>query len=243
MVEREIDVETKDGNMPTFVVRPDQGGPFPVVLYYMDAPGIREELRDMARRMADAGYYVVLPNLYYRGGVPWREVDRTKDEDLKRMRGLMESLTRAVIVDDTDALLAFAASDPFADETRVGAVGFCMSGPFVVAAANFFPNQVKAAASVHGAWFVTDAPDSSHKNIDQVQGELYFAWADEDSTAPREDLVAMDAALKGAGTRYHIDFFDGAKHGFSFPAREVYDRPAAEKHWEQVFALFERNLS
>ena len=66
MIEHHIDIPTADGAMNTFVVYPDEGGPFPVVLFYMDAPGKREELHDMARRLASVGYCVVLPNLYYR---------------------------------------------------------------------------------------------------------------------------------------------------------------------------------
>ena len=69
MIDQQIDIPTKDGHTTTFIVHPERDGPFPVILFYMDAPAIREELRDMARRLATSGYYVMLPNLYYRSGV------------------------------------------------------------------------------------------------------------------------------------------------------------------------------
>lgn len=116
MHERQLEIETRDGRATTFVVHPERGGPHPVILFYMDAPAIREELRDMARRIASVGYYVMLPNLYYREGVMELGPIPMDPEapERKRMFALMESLTIAKIMDDTDALLAFAASDPAA---------------------------------------------------------------------------------------------------------------------------------
>lgn len=240
MIEREVEVTTPDGAMKTFIYHPEEGGPHPVVLYYMDAPSIRPALKDMAMRLATAGYYVMLPYLYYRGG-PFREFGQS-DEDMHARRELMQSVTKARAVSDAKALLAYADADPAAKPGKAGAVGFCMSGPLVVALAQEIPARIAAAASVHGAWFVTDKPDSSHKNVDRIEAELYFAWADEDPTAPVADLEAMKAALDGAGVRYTIDFFKGAQHGFA-PRGPRWHREASEKHWERVHALMRRNLA
>lgn len=240
MIERRVDIDTPEGSMPTFVFHPEEDGPFPVVLYLMDAPGIRPGLRDMASRLATVGYYVMLPYLFYRGG-PYREFT-SSDEDMHARRELMGTVTPAGIVGDARALLHTAAQDPPAREGRIGAVGFCMSGRLVVGLAQAMPDRLAAGASVHGAWLVGDADDSVHRHLDRVRAELYFAWADDDPTAPREDMAVLDKALTEAGVRHRIDFMEGALHGFAPSGGPRYDRAASEKHWERVFDLFDRNL-
>lgn len=240
MIERRVDVVTEDGVMPTFVFHPEEGGPCPVVLYLMDAPSIRPALRAMASRLATAGYYVMLPYLYYRGG-PYREFGDS-DEDLHARRDLMAAVTPAGILVDGPALLAEAGEDPRAGDGPVGAVGFCMSGRLVVALARALPERVAAGVSIHGAWLVTDADDSAHLGLDAVRAELYFGWANDDPVAPASDLATMEKALTEAGVRYRIDFFENARHGYAPPGTDVYDFAASEKHWERVHDLFRRNL-
>src|SRR5215207_1728412 len=150
MIEKHLDILTADGAMNTFVVYPARGGPHPVVLFYMDAPGKREELHDMARRLAAGGYYVVLPNLYYRRTRDFWLTERT-DAMMAVMFEHMNSLTNAMTVSDTRGMLRFVDSQPEADTSRIGAVGYCMSGPFVMAAAASSPDRIKSIASIHGA--------------------------------------------------------------------------------------------
>src|SRR4051794_35973913 len=128
MIEHHVDIPTPDGAMNSFVVHPDEGGPFPVVLFYMDAPGKREELHDMARRIASVGYYVVLPNLYYR--VTREFVMVRSEEGFQRMFEMLRGLTIAMVMRDTAAMLAFVDAQPQARSRSVGTVGYCMSGPF-----------------------------------------------------------------------------------------------------------------
>ena len=139
MIEKHLDVPTADGSMNTFVVYPEEAGPHPVVLFYMDAPGKREELHDMARRLASVGYYVILPNLYYRSSRDFWLKERT-DAAMVDMFKLMDSLGRRTTVVDTAALLKFADAQPEANAARIGMVGYCMSGPFVMWAAAEFPS-------------------------------------------------------------------------------------------------------
>jgi carboxymethylenebutenolidase len=240
MIERRVDIDTPEGSMPTFIVHPEEGGPYPVVLYLMDAPSIRPALKDMASRLATVGYYVMLPYLFYRGG-PYREFT-SSDEDMHARRDLMGTVSPAGIVGDAQAMLDVAASDPMARDGAVGAVGFCMSGRLVVALAKARPDRLAAGASIHGAWVVSDADDSAHLGLDGVQAELYFGWADDDPTAPAEDMATMGKALTEAGVRHRIDFMEGALHGFAPPGGPRYDRAASEKHWERVLDLFRRNL-
>ena len=241
MIERQVEIETPDGSMTTFEFHPETGGPYPVVLYLMDAPSIRPALKDMASRLASAGYYVLLPFLYYRN-TPYREFGLS-DEDMHVRREYMMNVNRQGILIDTQAMLEFAAGNAKADSSgMIGAVGFCMSGPLVMGLLQYLPEKVAAAASIHGAWLVSEKDDSPHREIDQIKGEIYFGWADDDPTATEEELVIMDKALADQGVNYRIEFMEGALHGFAPPGGERYHRRASEKHWERVHDLFRRNL-
>jgi carboxymethylenebutenolidase len=242
MIEKHLDISTADGSMNSFVVYPEEHGPHPVVLFYMDAPGKREELHDMARRLASVGYYVVLPNLYYR---KTREfvLERRDEAGMAAMFALMGHLTNALVVRDTEAMLRFVDAQPEADGSRVGAVGYCMSGPFVMAAAAAFPDRIKAIASIHGANLVTDREDSAHLMAPRIRCESYFACAETDKWAPKDIVDRLEAALVAAGTPHRIEWYPGAEHGFVFPLRAgIYEKASAERHWERLFDLFGRTL-
>lgn len=239
MIERRTDVVTPEGSMPTFILHPSHGGPHPVVLYLMDAPSIRPALIDMATRLSSAGYYVMLPYLFYRGG-PFREFGMS-DEDMHARRELMGSVTPTNIVSDAAALLDAAAADPAAADGPAGAVGFCMSGGLALSVARAFPHRVRAAASIHGAWLVRDTDDSPHLHHDSTEAELYLAWVDPDETAPIETMTVMRDALDAAGVVHTIDVITDAVHGFA-PAGPRYDRAASELHWERVHDLLRRRV-
>jgi carboxymethylenebutenolidase len=212
------------------------------VLFYMDAPGKREELHDMARRLASVGYYVVLPNLYYRKVREFELKVRTP-EGMAPMFALMNSLTNALVVRDTEAMLRFVDSQSAADAGRVGAVGYCMSGPFVFAAAAAFPDRLQSIAVLHPANMVTDAPDSPHRITSRIRCETYVGCAQVDKWAPPETVQVLDEAMQAGGMRYRLEWYPGAEHGFVFPRREgIYHRDSAERHWERLFALFGRTL-
>jgi len=240
MIETEVDIDTADGAMKTFIFRPQLTGPFPVVLYLMDAPSIRPALKDMASRLATAGYYVMLPYLFYRGG-PFREFGQS-DEDMHARRELMETVNPTNIVGDAQALLQYADGDPAARGGSVGVVGFCMSGGLAISVARAIPNRVTAAASIHGAWLVRDTPDSPHLGLDKLRAELYFGWADNDPTAPPEQVTVMSEALEEADVPYVLDFLTDAVHGFAPPGTERYNRAASELHWERVHDLLRRRV-
>jgi carboxymethylenebutenolidase len=244
MRERQIDVETKSGRMSTFICHPERGGPHPVILFYMDAPAIREELRDMARRLGTAGYYVMLPNLYYREGVMELGPIPADPEspERKRVMALMETLTIAKIMDDTDALIAFAANDAAASKGRMGALGYCMSGQFAINAAARHPDRFAAAASIYGVRLITERPDSPHVVAAKAKAELYFACAERDRWMPMEQIEPLRRALEETNANAEVEIYPGTDHGFAFPQRAVYDKPAAERHWERLHALFKRRL-
>jgi carboxymethylenebutenolidase len=242
MIEKHLDIPTADGAMNTFVVYPEENAPFPVVLFYMDAPGKREELHDMARRLASVGYYVVLPNLYYRRTRDYWLKERTP-EQMAVMFEHMHATTISMVVSDTEAMLKFVDAQPEAKKGKVGAVGYCMSGPFVVAAAAAYPERIACIASIHGANMVTEDADSPHKLVAKVKCESYFACAETDKWAPKSDIDILEQALKEAKVPHRIEWYPGAEHGFVFPLRgAIYHKPSAERHWERLFDLLKRKL-
>jgi len=242
MIDQQIDIQTKDGKTTTFISHPERGGPFPVIIFYMDAPAIREELRDMARRLATSGYYVMLPNMYYRSGV--MEIGPIPPDpdapERTRMFELMRSLDIPKVMEDTRGLLAYAATQSAANIGIIGTVGYCMSGRYAINAATHFP-AVKAAASIYGVSLATDQPDSPHLAAAKTKAELYFACAETDVYAPPEIIEKVQQGMKGS--KNEVEVYPGTHHGFAFPKRPVYHRDAAERHWERLLALYRRNLS
>ena len=221
MIEQTHEIATPDGPMTTFVVHPERDGPHPVILFFMDAPAIREELRDMARRLATVGYYVMLPNLYHRAGV--MEIGDLNDEATRtRMVDLMNGLTIPMVM--------------------AGCLGYCMSGQFSINAAARHPERIAAAASLYGTYLVTDREDSPHKVAHQTEAELYFACAETDRWAPLETVRALAQALEPRDAPTEVELYPGTSHGFAFPQRAAYDKAAAERHWERLITLFGRNL-
>jgi carboxymethylenebutenolidase len=241
MIERQIDVPTPDGAVTTFICHPERGGPHPPILFFMDAPAIREELRDMARRLGTAGYYVVLPNLYYRAGV--MELGPLTDAGAReRMFELMNGLTIEMVMRDAGALIDFIDADPAARAGGVGTVGYCMSGQFAINAAASFPTRVVAAASLYGTFLVTDQAHSPHLTAQTTKAELYFGCAETDRWAPLETVEVLKAAVETHAPRIEVELYPGVEHGFAFPQRAAYDKAAAERHWERLLALYRRRL-
>jgi carboxymethylenebutenolidase len=244
LIEHQVEIATADGRMNTFVCRPERGGPHPVILFFMDAPGIREELRDMARRLATVGYYVMLPNLYYREGVEELGdfIGAAGGAAREKMMALMATLSIPMVMSDAEALLAFADADEAASKGAAGAVGYCMSGRYALSAAIRFPARVKAAASIYGVRLITDRPDSPDLGVRGTDAEYYIAWAEIDHYAPLAELEPLRASLKEGGVDAEVELYPKAEHGFAFPQRPAYDKAAAERHWERPFALFARKL-
>ncbi|MCH7942912.1 MAG: dienelactone hydrolase family protein [Proteobacteria bacterium] len=247
MREAEVTIRTLDGDMDMFVCHPEEGGPHPAVVFYMDAPGIREELRDMARRLGTVGYYVALPNLYYRRG---REGDygfdlariREDDGELQKMFEVMNSLSNAGVVADTRSLLDFLEGEAQAAPGPKGCVGYCMSGRFVMAVAAAFADDFAAIASYFGVGIITEAADSPHLSAAAIKGEVYLAFAEEDVHVPDAVLERLPGVMAESGVAHRMEIYPGTVHGFAFPQRPAYNKPAAERHWERLFALFDRCL-
>ena len=247
MIEDIFDLPTPDGQMETFLCRPERGDPAPGVLMLMDAPGIRPELYDMARRLATVGYAVLLPNLYYRAGKdtkydPVTVLEKGSPEQT-RMRAVRTKMTIPPVMGDVGAMLEWIDAQPEISSGPVGTHGYCMSGPYSLAAAARYPDRIAAAASFYGTWLVNEeAEESPHRNLGKAKGELYISCAEHDDLAPLDMVAMLKELFDASGNPGELEIHPGVHHGFAFPDRWCYDVPAAERHWERLIALYRRRL-
>jgi carboxymethylenebutenolidase len=208
MIEQTMDLNTADGQMETFLCHPERGGPYPAVCFLMDAHGIREELRDMARRLATVGYYVLLPNLYYRARwdtIFGPDVSVEGSPEHTRMRAIRVTMTIPSVMRDVAAMLAFIDRQDAVMPCPVGCHGYCMSGPYALAAAARYPDRIAAAASFYGTWLVSDAEESPHSSLSKVKGELYIACAEHDALAPLPMVEKLQGLFTQAGVAGEIE--------------------------------------
>jgi carboxymethylenebutenolidase len=154
----------------------------------------------------------------------------------------MNSLTNALVMDDTAGLLGFIDSQDRAKPGPVGCVGYCMSGQYITAAAATFPHRIKAAASLYGVGIITDKEDSPHLALDKVKGELYYAFAETDRSVPEHIPGELKGLLDKHGIKHELKVFPGTEHGFAFNERAVYNTLACEETWDKMFALWDRTL-
>lgn len=242
LIENMVDVTTKYGLMPAFTACPDDGQAHPAIIFYMDAPGFREELCNMARRIAKHGYFCILPDMYYRLGTIRLDTARRTDAMTAVFRGAMDSLSNVDVTDDTAGILAYLDAQAEVQEGPVGCVGHCMSGRYVTTVAARFPTRMAAAASMYGVGIVTDKADSPHLLLDQVQGELLFFFAETDAHVPDAVIPALKKAIKKAKTKATVLQVAGTEHGYQFAERAAYAAVQAEDAWTKLFALWDRNL-
>jgi carboxymethylenebutenolidase len=249
MSESEIRIRTEEGEMTTFVAHPDNGGPFPVAVLYMDGIGYREQVKENARRFAAGGYYCVAPDLFYQAG-KGITFDMTKimsggvmqSPEGQRMLEIIRSVTPARVVSDTRAILAQIESDPAAASGPKVCVGYCMGARLALHVASVMPDEFVAAAGIHPGALVTDKPDSPHHELATVRGELYFAFAEQDRTATPESIDEFRRAMEGRGVNGVVERLPGTAHGFAMADLPVYNREAAERHFERTLELWRRSL-
>jgi len=238
--------------METFVTHPEQDGPFPPVVLYMDIWGVREELYDLARRVATVGYYCMVPDFYYRQGKVRTtyindkgeriSLSRLSKEDQAKALEPANKLTDSMVVDDSGAILKFLreAGEPV-KPNAIGSVGFCMGGRHVMKVASHYP-EFSASASLHGTALMSDQPDSAHLGIAKLRGEMYCGFAEHDHYAPLPMVEKLAQLMKPCPVEYTYAIHMGAEHGYSLPDRDIYDKKAANRDWELIFAMFHRQI-
>lgn len=240
----EIAIETMDGRMSTHVYHPDGERRWPVVIVYMDAVGIRPAMLEIAERIAAAGYYVLLPDLFYR--VEWDAKNGLKlfsDPEFRKdlFTRVMPTASPANVMRDTEALLAWASGQPEAEADRIGLTGYCMGGRLALYAAGHFGERVAAVASYHASGVATDAPDSPHRLAPRIRARVYVAGAIQDAGFDEAQKARLDQALTDAGVDHVIETYD-ARHGFVPRDTPVHDDAAEAKHWQTLLALFADTL-
>jgi carboxymethylenebutenolidase len=241
-----VDVPTEDGIADSYLVRPDGAGPYPGVLVFQDAFGLRPRIKEMADRIAGRGYAVLAPNLLYRGGrAPQFDLAGLSDPDERgkifaQIFPAIQALDTAAITRDTLSYLDFFAAQDGVDPGPVVVVGYCMGGTNALRAIETFPDRIKAVASFHGGRLVTDQPDSPHLRVRDITGEAYFAHADKDNSMGPEQIDALEAALDEAGVTYRSEVYDGAPHGFTMSDTAMYNEAGERRHWVNLFELLDR---
>jgi carboxymethylenebutenolidase len=240
----DISLPTPEGDARAFVFTPDSGpGPWPAAIMFMDAPAIRPAMFEMADRLAQAGYYVLLPDLFWRAGPydpPNIAAARAGDPDavavFTKLRGSTDAKRQMA---DTKACLDYLAKQPQAEAGKVGVTGYCMGGGIALRAAGTFPDRIAAAASFHGGNQATDAEDSPHLLAPRMNAKVLVAGADEDRGFDDAQCARLDAALKSAGVDAEVSIWRGAKHGWVPTDMAVYNKEAAERHWVELVRLFD----
>ncbi|HVQ14354.1 MAG TPA: dienelactone hydrolase family protein [Vicinamibacterales bacterium] len=243
---KRIDLKSDDGVLDLHVFTPESGaGPWPAIVLYMDAFGIRPELASMAQRLASSGYVVALPNLYYRTPfAPFApNVVATEGAERERFKGMIASINQAIVMRDTRLVLTWLDDQTSVKKGGVAALGYCMGGGYALSAAGTFPDRVVVAASFHGGSLATDKPDSPHRLAPQMRARVYIGAAEIDASFPPEQQVRLAHALTEAGVRHTIEIYPKAKHGFAMNGHIVYDRDAAELHWKRLVDLLKETLS
>jgi len=246
MPELKLDVAGADGTAEGFLYTPAGEGPWPGVLYLTDIWGIRPANQAMAQRVADHGFAVLMPNIFYRSDalpiMPPGEPDTKDPATLRRLSHLLASVNADQMRRDGALYAEFLRALPQVDGGKVAVVGYCFTGQFALRTAAAAPDMIAAAASFHGGHLVTEATDSPHTELPQVKAELYFGHAVEDQSMPPAAIEKLDDALKGWGGAYDSEIYEGARHGWSVPGRPVYDQAASERHFARLFDLLDRTL-
>lgn len=241
-----VRITTNDGECPATVFTPSEGaGPWPAVIFYMDGLGIRPALDDMGQRLADAGFVVLLPDLFYRAG-SYEPLDAkvvfASDDPRAVIAPLMSSTDSRRAAEDTAAFLDYLDSRSDVAGPKVGTTGYCMGGGMSLTAAGTYPDRIAAAASFHGGGLANDSDISPHLLADQIAGHVYIAAADQDGSYPPAVAARLCEALMTASVDFRHDLYVGAKHGWTMPDFPVYDEAAAERHWRELVSMLQTHL-
>ena len=252
MHERVVAIPTPDGQVESFITHPEEDGPFPAVVLYMDFWGVREELFDIARRVGTVGYYCMVPDLYYRQGRvrhAWYNENgkmisahRLDPESRRQALVPLERLSNAMVIADTGALLRFLDGGEPVRPGGIGSFCYCMGGRHVLCAAGAYPERFIANASLHGTLLISDREDSPHHLADRFRGELYCGFAEHDPHAPLALITELGRILARAAVSYRYELHPGAEHGYALPDRDIYDKRATARDWELILAMYRRQI-
>ncbi len=253
MIRKEVTIPTPAGAMDGYAAHPDGGGPFPLIVMFMDVWGLREELFGLARNVAAQGYYCLVPNMFYRDGKIRLERRNAAGQMVsfdtlpvalqEEMRGYSSKVDRPRTRVDIAAMLEFCRGEAVAPGPA-GSVGFCLGGRAAFYAGQEFPERFVANASLHGTHLVTEAEDSPHLLVANMRGEVYCGHGALDRMSTPDKVAALDRAFAAnANVTCRRNVHAGAHHGYSLPDRDVHAAAATASDWREIFAMFGRRLS
>lgn len=242
MAKDTVEITTSEGVCPCSVFTPSDGaGPWPAAILCMDALGIRPALLEMGQRLADAGFVVLLPDLFYRAG-PLEPLDPKEvfasDDVRATLAPFLSSTDARRAAADAEAFLGYLEERPDVFGDEVGTTGYCMGGAIALTIAATYPDRVAAAASFHGGGLATDSELSPHLLADRIRAKVYIGAADDDGSYPPEMAARLVEALMAASVDHRHDLYVGSAHGWTMTDFPVYDHDAAERHWRELVGLF-----
>ncbi len=245
MKERKVEIPMRDRYSEGFLYCPDGDGSWPGVLYLTDIGGIRASNRETAGRLANEGYAVLMPNVFYRTGrTPLQPALRSLSGDAakQRLAELSQPLTPEAMEQDAAAYIGFLSSQDCVRPGTMGVVGYCFTGKMALHTAAALRDKIAAAASFHGGGLFTDAPASPHLTLPRIKARLYFAHATNDRAMPAEAIVKFDRALETWGGKFESQVYPDAYHSWTSPDSPVYNAPQAERAFQKLSELFAETL-
>ncbi len=245
MAKRDITIKTTDGEAAAglFAPQDSDGKGLPGVVIYMDAFGPRASLDSMGQRLADEGYLVLIPDLFYRFA-PYGPFDPktafSNEETGKQIRSMMAGTPQDKGVEDSAFYLN--ALEEAGATGKMGAVGYCMGGARALNAAAAYPDRIGAAASFHGGNLAADNADSPHKKANDIKAKVYVGTAGVDKSFPPEQSALLAQALREAEVDYVLENYVGCAHGWTISDHGVFNPEGAERHWKRLTTLFSEAL-
>jgi carboxymethylenebutenolidase len=252
VVETNVDIKTPDGTCDAAFIHPATGA-HPGVIIWPDAFGLRPSMRDMAKRLAMAGYSVLVPNPFYRvAKAPvWEDASKVNfATERPKITPLMQSIQADGAVEkDAPALVAWLDMQQSIDRSKkIGTQGYCMGGGLVVRTAAAVPNRVGAGASFHGGGLVTQNANSPHLLAPKVKARMYFGIATNDDMQQPDAKTKLKEAFDAAKVPVEVEVYSMAQHGWCVPDMPagqngpIYKKDDAERAWTKLMALYKAGL-
>ncbi|MGW0686812.1 dienelactone hydrolase family protein [Streptomyces sp. NPDC002754] len=241
-----MQIPTADGRADAFVAFPDDGARHPGVLLYMDAFGVRPVIEEIARELAGHGYYVLVPNVYYRRGaspvveIPEYIGEENRPEVFGKVMPLLQEHTAERALSDAAAYVDFLCAQPEVAEGPIGTTGYCMGAALALRTAAAHPDRVGAVAGFHPGMLVTDAPDSAHLSADKIAARVHLGLAEGDLTP--EAVTELNNSFESAGVEHSIELYPGTVHGFTMADTSAFSADALKRHWDRLLPLLDGAL-
>jgi carboxymethylenebutenolidase len=244
---KKLQIPTMDGRADAFAAFPDRGERHPGVLLYPDAFGVRPVLEEMARELAGHGYYVLVPNVFYRHGpAPVIELPEHIGKEVRpavfsQLMPLIEAHSTECALRDADAYLKFLTTQPEVSAGPVAVTGYCLGAALAMRTATAHPDQVAAVAGFHPSRLVTEAPDSPHRLVPKITAQVHLGLAENDMTS--EEISEFSQALDAAGVGYTCEIYPDTVHGFTMSDTDAFNPSARRRHWDRLLPLLDRTVA